>query len=91
MASRGILLITMSGEEKDRTGKLFIHLRTSNGFQTIKCSRIEYVIVGDVEVYNNMHDISNYFKAKSVYYALKFPSSWVKERGKKYAAKWKNN
>ena len=81
--------IIMSGGEITQSKKLFIHLHTSNGYQTIKCRNIEQLIVDEVELYHNMYDISSFFKAKIVYYGLKCPWFGLRELVKKYAEQWK--
>lgn len=88
VSAHGSQPIKMSGGKITKSKKLFIHLNTSSGYQTIKCTNIKRVTIGEVELHHNMYDINCFFRAKIVYYGLKLPWSSSNKWIKKYAEQW---
>lgn len=84
----GTLSIILGGCDFFQHGELFVHLHTSDGYQTLKCKKVEFIKTGEAEVYDNMYDINDFFKAKLIYYGLRFPWKYTKSLAKKYAEKY---
>lgn len=89
ISSRGSLHLTIPRGNIATSKVLFVRFKTSNGFQTIKCNKIIHEKIGDVEIFDGMYDIANYFKAKIIYFGLKFPISITQIKAKELAEKWK--
>ncbi|WP_028582325.1 hypothetical protein [Desulfogranum japonicum] len=88
--SKGRIILTIPYNKIDEFKKIYINMETSHGYQTVKCKKIDFRITGKFETYDHMFDIENYIKARLVYYGLKIPFRWTREKTINYAEKINN-
>ncbi|CAG36747.1 hypothetical protein [Desulfotalea psychrophila] len=67
---------------------LYVHLHTSDGFQTIKCKNIEYLNTGELETFHNMYDIDDGLKARLIYFGLQVPCNYINTKARVAAKKY---